>query len=1054
MSFAPRCLLSLALVAFLSPLAAKEETKPAAELGALKFRLIGPNVGGRVARVAGVPGDPLTYYAAVAQGGVWKSSNGGREWAPIFDEQFTTSVGSLALAPSDPNVIYVGSGEANIRGNVSLGWGIWKSVDAGKTWARVWENRGQIGTMAVHPRNPDIAFAAVLGSPFGPSDTRGVYRTRDGGKTWQRVLFKNADTGASDVAFDPNNPNILYAGLWQMRRTPWALTSGGPGSGLYRSRDGGDTWTALTGAGLPEGDWGKVGVAIAPSDSQRVYALIEAKEGGLFRADDGGDTWTRVSAHRSLRQRAWYYTTMTVDPRNADVLWFPQVPLLKSIDGGKTVVSIKGPHHGDHHDVWIDPKNNQRLISANDGGVDISTDGGKTWFAPDLPLGQFYNIDVDNRLPYHVGGTLQDMGTVSGPSRGLDGDGATLADWRYVGGGEAGDFKYDTELKGHVYAGEYGGFLSHYVEQTGQYRVIMPYPVNPSGHPASDWRYRFQWTAPVALSPHHAGTLYHGGNVLFQSDDRGDTWREISPDLTRNDRAKQGWSGGPITGDITTVEYYNTIFSIAESPLAKGTIWVGTDDGLVHVTRDGGGQWDNVTAKAWPEWATIEGIEPSRVDAGTAYVVVDAHRLDDFRPYVFRTRDHGKRWEKLVDGLPADLHAFALREDVTDANVLYLGTERGVWYSRDAGAHWAELKAGLPPVAVVDLEVRHGDLIVGTRGRAAWVLDDVAAFTRLPAAKSAGAAQVFPAPRAVRWRADARWDSQGQIANAPYGALLSYWLPAEPKGEITLTIRDDAGKLVRTLSSVARPARHPPDDPDEPESKPEADLTKTAGLNRVYWNLRHDGARRLERAKLDAGDPETGPLVVPGRYALTLDVDGKTTTGSVEVIADPRWTGKPEDMRANLDFALTLRGEIDRAVIAVDTVRALREQIADLDLRLAGHPAREGLVKLIEDTGKTGETLEGLLHNPTAEVVYDVLAGRDGGAKLISQLSPLYDWVQSSDHAPTAAMQARHAELASELAAIEARIAQWRDGPVKQLEQAAADAGLPRFVTPTAERAP
>ena len=490
--------------------------KPKSEFGALKFRSLGPAISGRVDRVAGVPGDPLTYYAAFSQGGIWKSENGGHDWKPVFDDMPTNSVGSIAVAPSDPNVLYVGSGEANIRGNVALGTGIFKSVDAGKNWQQVWKGRGQIGTMAIDPRNADIAFAAVLGSPFGPGKERGVYRTTDGGKSWQQVLFVDEKTGASDVAFDPNNSHILYAGMWQAQRLPWTLTSGGAGSGLYRSTDGGETWQKLKGKGLPDGEWGRVGVRVAPSDSHTVYAMIEAKDGGLYRSRDGGDSWEYASGAHVLRQRAWYYMTLTIDPTDANVVWAPQVQLVRTIDGGKSWQSVKGPVHGDHHDVWIDPKNPRRIIDGNDGGISLSSDGGATWVSPPTPTGQLYNIDVDDRLPYHVGGTFQDQGTASGPAYVLRraGGGPDLGDFYYVGGGESGDFVYEPGVPGSVYAGSYSGYISHYQENTGNVRNISAYPRNLTGTPASESRYRFQWTSPLATSPHDPKLLYAGANVL------------------------------------------------------------------------------------------------------------------------------------------------------------------------------------------------------------------------------------------------------------------------------------------------------------------------------------------------------------------------------------------------------------------------------------------------------------------------------------------------------------------------------------------------------------
>ena len=543
-------------------------SKAPAEFANLKFRSVGPWHGGRATRAAGVAGDPNTYYVTLAGGGMWKSITGGTTWAPIFDDQLDSSLGSFAIAPSDPSVIYVGAGEANIRGNVAAGHGIYVSRDAGKTWTHAWKQEGQIGTMAVHPQRSDIAFAAVLGHAFGPNPERGVYRTTDGGKTWVQVLKKDADTGASDVVIDPNNPSIVFAGLWQARRTPWSQTSGGPGSGLYVSRDGGDTWTQLTGKGLPEGVWGKVGIAIAPSDSRRIYALIEATAGGLFRSDDGGDTWTLATADRSVRQRAWYYTTLTVHPQNPNEVWFPQVPLLRTIDGGKTIEYMKGYRHGDHHDLWFDPKNPKRVVIANDGGVEYSTDGGETWNAPLLPVAQFYHVSTDTRVPYHVAGAMQDIGTAQGPSNSLASNGIVPTDYYTVGGGEAGHVVSDWQDPNIVYAGEYLGIITRYDHRTKQIRHIGAWPDNPSGWAAADMKYRFQWTAPIHVSPHDAKTVYHGAQVIFRTRDGGQSWQAISPDLTRNDPAKQQWSGGPITGDNTGVETYTTVFAIAESPAA------------------------------------------------------------------------------------------------------------------------------------------------------------------------------------------------------------------------------------------------------------------------------------------------------------------------------------------------------------------------------------------------------------------------------------------------------------------------------------------------------
>lgn len=1022
---------------------------PAAEEGApkgpkdhagLRYRLVGPAAGGRVSRVAGVPGDPLTYYAATASGGVWKSTDGGIRWQPVFDDQPTSSIGSVAVAPSDPNVVYVGSGEANIRGNVAQGNGIYRSTDAGKTWQHVWKQDGQIGTMVVHPRDADVAWAAVLGKPFGPNPERGVYRTRDGGKTWQRVLAVDADTGASDVAIDPSNPRIVFAGFWQARRRPWELVSGGPGSSLHVSRDGGDTWARLAGKGLPEGIWGKVGVAVAPSNPRRVYALIEADRGGLFRSDDGGRTWSLASAHRALRQRAWYYTTLSVDPQNADVVWFPQVPMLKTVDGGKTIRSVKGIHHGDHHDVWIDPANPRRMIAANDGGVDVSTDGGATWFAPKLPISQFYRVSADTSVPYRVMGAMQDLGTASGPSNSLSHAGIAHGDWHTVGGGEAGHVVADPEDPSVVYAGEYLGIFTRYDRRTRQARNVSAWPDNPSGRGAAMPRYRFQWTAPIAVSPHDPKTVYHGANVLFRTRDGGQTWTPLGGDLTRDDETKQRWSGGPITGDNTGAEYYGTIFAVAESPREKGLLWVGTDDGLVHVSRDAGATWANVTANVpgMPEWGTVSMIEPSPHDPAVAYLVVDNHRMDDPRPHLWKTADHGRTWKSLAAGLPRDVYLHAVREDPKRKGLLFVGTERGVSYSPDDGAAWRELRLDLPTVAVHGLVVKGDDLVVGTHGRSIYVLDDLTPLREWSREVEAAPVHLFTARPAVRWWYDGPISSQEKAAgqNPPVGAVLHYWLKDEPKGDLTIEILDGAGAVVRKLTSAKTEAETDPDDPDpdweEPASKA---LPKKAGLNRTVWDLRHEGAARIENAKIDAGDPGEGPRVLPGVYTARLSVDGRTATTPVEVRLDPRSSVSRAELEEQLALALALRGDLDRLSGAVRELRSVRGQAKARAEALRGVAAAAPLVEAAEALAKRCDSIEERLHNPEAEVIYDILA-RPGGAKLYSRLAPLFGWVHEGDGAPTQGMKEVHAELRRELDAL---LAEWK--AVLEVDVAALNAG-------------
>lgn len=1013
-------LAGLALAALL-PTHAPAESAPKGPFPyeALAFRSIGPATGGRVARVSGIAGDPRVYYLAAASGGVWKSSDGGVKWQPIFDDQPTLAIGSLAVAPSDPNIIYVGSGEANIRGNVAPGNGLYRSLDAGKTWTHVWKQSGQIGELAVHPRNPAIAFAALLGHAFGPNPERGVYRTTDTGRTWQRVLAKDADTGASSVTFDPSNPNVLFAGLWQARRQPWTMTSGGAGSGLYVSRDGGDTWTRLEAGkhGLPEGIWGKVGVAVAPSDGRRVYALIEAEQGGLYRSDDGGESWRRANGHRALRQRAWYYSTMTVDPRNPDVVWFPQVPLLRTRDGGATLERVDGPHHGDHHDAWIDPLDPRRIIVGNDGGVDISLDAGESWSAPRLALSQFYHVSADDAVPYNVMGAMQDLGTAAGPSNSLADPGIRHADWLYVGGGEAGHVVAEPGNPDIIYAGEYGGYISRYDRRTGQARHVGIYPENPSGHGGEHLKYRFQWTAPIATSPHDPKVVYHAGNVLFRSRDGGQSWTALSGDLTRNDKSKQTWSGGPITGDNTGVEIYGTIFAVAEAPRERGVIWVGSDDGLVHVTRDDGRTWTNVTPRGLPEWATVSLIEPSPFDAGSAYLVVDAHRLDDLHPYLWKTSDYGRTWKSLSARLAPDVYLHAVREDPARRGQLYLGTEHGVMLSHDDGANWQRLDLGLPAVAVHDLVVKGDDLVLATHGRSLWIFDDLTPLREMKPEILDKAVHLFSVRPAVRRRPGGVRRDTGTFDNPPVGVVLHYFLKAKPKAEIKLEILDAKGRLVRTLTSTPRPLEAPLTDPDgEDDAEPKADLATEPGLQRALWDLRWEGARTIKKAKLDAGDPEQGPMASPGTYSARLSVDGQTLSTSFELRPDPRVQMSAADLEQQLEFSLGLRDAITRVSTLVERLRLVRLQVqARLEL-LAGRADAEAWRQAGTTFVEAAKALEKRLHNPDAEVVYDILAQR-GGAQLYSRLAPLLTWAQEGDGVPTQGLRETFADQRAELEA-------------------------------------
>ncbi len=1096
-----------------TPLAQAEESK---EFAAAKYRLVGPFAGGRVSRACGVPDDPLTYYAATASGGVWKSADGGLTWKPIFDDQPTSSTGSIAVAPSDANVVYVGSGEANIRGNVSPGAGIFKSTDAGKTWKHVWKQVGQIGTIAVHPKNADICFAAVLGHAFGPNPERGVYRTKDGGKTWDKVLFKNNETGASDVCIDPNNPRVVFAGFWQARRRPWEMTSGGPGSDLYVSRDGGDTWESLKANpdrkaggdakknGLPDGIWGKVNVAIAPSNSQRVYALIEAEKGGLFRSDDGGETWALASDDRHVRQRAWYFNTLTVHPTNADVLFAPQVQFLKSIDGGKTFTRGGKGLHSDHHDVWIDPKNPNRMIEANDAGVGISTDGGNTWATPALPISQCYHVSADTRTPYRVMACMQDLGSASGPSRSLRTGGIGSGDWYQVGGGEAGYAFADPTDPDIVYAGEYGGIMTRYDHRTGQSRNITVNQFNPSGIDPAKMKYRFQWTAPILISKHDPKTVYHAANVLFRTRDGGQSWQKVSNDLTRNDKQKQQWSGGPITGDNTGAEVYCTIFALAESPLQKGVLWTGTDDGLVHISKDEGKTWENVTANVpgFPDWGTVSCIEASPHAAGTAYIVVTNHRMDDYKPYIWKTTDFGKKWVRITDGLDENVHCRVVREDPAKKGQLYLGTERGVMMSPDAGKTWQNLQLNLPTVPVHDLVVKDNDLVVGTHGRAIWILDDLTPVRDTTGAVKKKPAHLFPVPTATKWYTT--WGGPTREFyprvsgdNPDTGAVVWYQLAADFKGEVKIEILDAKGKVVATATGKANPDRKVGGDDDkEDEDSPKRKLEPKPGLNKFVWDLTHDGATAIPGAHADMGSPGARIPVAPSDYTVRLTAGTQKLTQTVWVKADPRWEKETrkalaanlpteanvkemlsvksvpakyhplvleyyaqlkvneklhDESAAQQTLALRVRDDITKLSETVLRVRAVKKQI---DLRKELLKDRDDAKTLLKDTDALAKKLDGLeekLHNPKAKIGYDIFAAK-GGAMLYSQLTWLLANLTEGDGAPTKPQQELADELEKELTGLLGQFDGIVTGDVVKLNDTAKKLGVPELYIPQAKK--
>ena len=897
---------------------------------AMQWRQIGPFRGGRALAIEGVPGEPNTYYFGAVAGGVWKTTDGGANWTPLFDKEPISSIGAIAVAPSDHNVIYAGTGEAAIRGNTTYGTGVFKSIDAGKTWQNVGlKDSRQIGAVIVDPRNADVVLVAALGHAFGPNQERGIFRTADGGKTWTKVLSKDENTGGIDLVFDPHNSNIIFASLWQARRQPWFFSSGGPGSGLYRSEDNGVTWKHLEGNGLPDGILGKIGIAVSGADSNRVYAIIEAKEGGIYRSDDAGQHWTRVNDDGRFRQRAWYFSKVYADPKSADTVYLLNTGLFKSVDGGKTF-NLMPARHGDHHGLWIDPMNPNRIGNANDGGASISTDGGKTWTTQNnQPTAQFYHVAVDNAFPYHIYGAQQDNSNVGIASR-TDWGAIGPADWFVAGGGECG-FVVPDPRDWHIIYSNNEGYITRYDKNKKEVQDVSVWPLDNSGHGAADLVHRFQWVSPLLLSPHNPDVLYTAAECVFKSADHGQTWTQISGDLTRNDKSKQQPSGGPLTNDITSVEYYDTVFALAESPVKKGTIWAGTDDGLVQVTTDDGQHWSNVTPKM-PEWSTVDLIDPSPHDGNTAYVAVDRHKLDDFKAYIFKTNDLGKTWTAITTGIPDGSYVHAVREDPKRKGLLYAGTETGVFTSFDDGAHWQRLQLNLPTSPIHDLVVKDDDLVVATHGRSFWVLDDVTTVRQVNAQSPQADVILYQPQTALRLHYPEEFDKRQPVGdNPPPGAIIDYYFKTVPKEEVSLDILDTSGKMVRHLSSKEKKeGEQPPEWPDRVERV--KTIPANEGMNRFAWDLRYDDPIQIPGAFYSGTGPK-GPLALPGDYQVKLTVGGKSQTAPLHLAIDPRTKGSEAALQKQFTLSMQVNDRNSQLHQAVNEIRDLKSQIQTLHKR-------------------------------------------------------------------------------------------------------------------------
>ncbi len=852
----------------------------------MEYRFVGPYRGGRSVAVAGVEGNPNLYYMGATGGGVWRTLNAGLSWEPLSDKDFAVgSIGAIAVAPSDPNVIYVGTGEGPIRGvTTSHGKGVYKSTDAGETWQLVGlDTRGQIPKIRIHPTNPDIAWVAVQGNIWAPNDERGVYKTIDGGETWQHVLKVNGDTGAADLVLDPSNPRVLYASMWHHGRTPWFVKSGGEGGGIYKSTDAGETWDKLEG-GLPE-LIGKVGIDISATNPKRLYAIVEAEKGGVYRSDDAGKTWKLMNGDNILKARAWYYNHLKVDPNDDNTLYVMNVQLHKSIDGGKTFEIVKLPH-GDTHDMWINPENSLNMINANDGGATITFDGGKSWSSIyNQPTAQFYRVSTDNLTPYYLYGGQQDNTTMATPSSTWD-SGIGIQEQFAVGGGESAHIAFDADNPELIYATTINGTLTEYTRSTGLTRPIMPYPEYVFGRNVRDQRYRTNWNAPVLVSQHDANTVYYGTQLILKTTDRGVNWQEISPDLTRNDPEKQGLNGGPITNEQAGAEYYNTVFYIAESPKNQGELWVGADDGKLHLTRDEGQNWEDITPH--DEEAQVNAIELSIHAEGKAYVAVTGYKLNDYQPYIYKTENYGKRWKRIDEGLPEDAFVRVVREDTEREGMLYAGTESGMFVSFDDGDHWQALRLNLPPVPITDMQVKGNDLVVATQGRGFWILDDIAPLREVTQSLEDEALFQFSPIDGIRLLAGGGANGQPEASNPKRGATFRYFLgESDEEQSLRIDIFDSNDQLVRTLSSEAGEFEQCAKGNEDPRSPLTFKHPSTdEGYNEFVWDLRRAPLNCIEDVKLFGG--WNGARVMPGEYKATITVGEHKQSRRFQVLPDPR----------------------------------------------------------------------------------------------------------------------------------------------------------------------
>ncbi len=953
----------------------------------LEYRLIGPFRGGRSAAVTGVPGEPNLYYFGSTGGGIWKTVDGGRTWENISDGFFGGSIGAIAVSKYDNNVIYVGGGEKTVRGNVSSGYGLWKSVDAGKTWKSSGLKKSRhVSRITIHPKDNNIVYAAVLGNIYKPTKERGVYKSVDGGQTWKKTLFTNDQAGAVDLIMDPNNPRILYASTWRVQRTPYSLSSGGEGSALWKSTDSGETWKEISkNEGFPTGTLGIIGVTVSPKNSQRVWAIVEnEKKGGLYRSDDGGEEWKRVNEERKLRQRAWYYTRIYADTEDENVVYVLNVRYHKSTDGGKSFTTYNAPH-GDHHDLWISPENSKRMIIGDDGGAQITYDGGETWTTyHNQPTSQFYRVTTDNHFPYRIYAAQQDNSAIRIKYR-SDGGSISEKDWESTAGGESAHITVDPTNDDIVYGGSYGGFLTRKNHKTGTVRAINVWPDNPMGYGAEGMKYRFQWNFPIIFSKHDPKKLYAFSNHVHLTENEGQSWKLLSGDLTRNDTLKLVSSGGPITQDNTGVEYYSTIFAANESPLKEGLLWVGSDDGMVHITKDGGKSWENITPKNLPEWSMINSIEPSIFDEGTCYIAATRYKSGDFNPYLYKTTDYGKTWIKITNGINNEHFTRVIREDPKQKGLLYAGTETGMYVSFNDGSNWQKFQLNLPIVPITDLTIKDDNLIVATQGRSLWIIDDLTVLHQLNKEIESKDNILFKPKNSYRTKGRGGKESKTAGTNLENGVITYFNIKNydAKKDSISLTYLSQNGDTLASFNNKAK--------------KKEKKLKLEKGANKFVWNSRTQGAEKLKGMILWWANL-SGAKVVPGTYNVSLMVNNDEQSRHFKILADPRSEASLEDMQKQFDFVSDINKTIDQAHQSIKKIRKINKQLDAFTKQYKNDKKIKDLVKKAEELKKSFSEIEKALYQTKNKSGQDPL---NFPIRLTNKLGHINSLVTLDDFPPT-----------------------------------------------------